>query len=88
MIKLVIEYVCSDGCTYSFTNSIPVQYHSAEAFAVDFEAAWTEARLSDEFEFDFAGKSWDREDFRDADPYVFSMPRIFTVDEWFAYHKS
>jgi len=91
-MRLVIEYVSGDGCTYHCTDTVPVEYESAEAFAVDFEDA---VRLAAQrkiildrpaqpkiYEFVFASCTFQTDAFfRDGTYYP---PEILTVDEWFS----
>lgn len=84
-MRLVIEYGSGDGCTFHCTNTIPVEYESAEAFAVDFEAFCREKFLTASWpngDFMFANQMWDVLDFFEEEQYC--SPEIFTVDEWFA----
>lgn len=83
-MRLVIEYVVGDGCTYHCTNTTPIEYESAEAFAVEFEEACRVNLLNTRWplqNFTFAGKEWDVSDFYFDGIYI--APEIFTVDEWF-----
>jgi hypothetical protein len=88
MMRLVIEYNVGDGYTWHATNTIPVEYESAEAFAVEFEEACKEARVQAKqsarhwVEFTFAGREWDADNFFEKGVYY--PPEILTVDEWFA----
>jgi hypothetical protein len=87
-MRLVIEYNVGDGYTWSATNTVPVEYESAEAFFVEFEEACKEARVQAKqtrcrwVEFTFAGREWDADNFFEEDVYY--PPEILTVDEWFA----
>ena len=94
-MQLVIEYAIGDGYTFSATDTIPVEYESAEAFAVDFEAAVRQRmgiHVSNTQEIHMGGKVF----YADAHSYysdaekcrVYDAPNIFTVDEWFAYHRT
>lgn len=90
-MKLVVEYQVSDGCTYSFTETVPVEYESAESFIVEFEQLCKvekEGRLQSGFLF--AGKWFDATNFFEYNwttkERVFYPPKVFTVDEWFDYH--
>jgi hypothetical protein len=90
MMRLVIEQTVGDGYTWHATNTSPVEYESAEAFAVEFEEACKEARVQAKqstrhwVEFTFAGREWDADDFFEEGVYY--PPEILTVDEWFARH--
>lgn len=89
-MRLIIKYQISDGCTYSCDETIPVEYESAEAFAVEFEEACKAARVEGAClkELHFAGHSWDCACFfySSGNKYTldtYSPPEILTVDEWF-----
>lgn len=89
-MRLIIEYGIGDGCTYGCTETVPVEYESAEAFAVDFEQLCNENKRNHQT-FLFAGNFWhasnhlSRYDAKTNEcPY--DAPDIFTVDEWFKYH--
>jgi hypothetical protein len=55
-MRLIIEYDVTDGCTFSCTNTFPLEYESAEQLLVDIEhnvaeyVIWNAQR---EKEFDF-----------------------------------
>lgn len=88
-MRLVIEYYVGDGYTWSATNTVPVEYESAEAFVVEFEEACKEARVQAKqtrrhwLEFTFAGLEWDADCFFTSDG-EYCPPAILTVDEWFS----
>jgi len=88
-MRLVIEYYVGDGYTWSATNTVPVEYESAEAFVVEFEEACKEARVQAKqtrrhwLEFTFAGLEWDADCFFTSDG-EYCPPEILTVDEWFS----
>jgi len=88
-MRLVIEYYVGDGYTWSATNTVPVEYESAEAFVVEFEEACKEARVQAKqtrrhwLEFTFAGLEWDADCFFTSDG-DYCPPEILTVDEWFS----
>jgi hypothetical protein len=88
MMRLVIEHTVGDGCSWHAINTIPVEYESAEAFAVEFEWACEQARAQAKqtncywLEFTFAGKEWDADNFFEEG--VYCPPEVLTVDEWFA----
>ena len=87
-MRLVIEYTVGNGCSWSADNTVPVEYESAEAFAVEFEEACKEARVQAKqsnghwLEFTFAGREWDADCFFLDD--VYCPPEVLTVDEWFS----
>jgi len=88
-MRLVIEYYVGDGYTWSATNTVPVEYESAEAFVVEFEEACKEARVQAKqtrrhwLEFTFASLEWDADCFFTSDG-DYCPPEILTVDEWFS----
>ena len=87
-MKLVLEYQQSDGCTYSCTNTLPIEYESAEGLSVDIEAAMRKAHADCKGDITFAGHVLDVGSFfyhTDAG-LQYDEPRIFTIDEWFKYH--
>jgi len=81
-MRLVIEYVSGDGCTYHCTDTVPVEYESAEAFAVDFERAVRQAAQPKIYEFVFANRTFQTDAFFLGGTYY--PPEILTVDEWFS----
>lgn len=88
-MRLVIEYMSGDGHVYSCKNTVPVEYESAETFAVEFEQFCHEkyhmAQCPPYTSFNcfmFAGKYWDVSDF--FENKVYYPPEISTVDEWFS----
>jgi hypothetical protein len=89
MMRLVIEYYVGVDYTWSVTNTVPVEYESAEAFVVEFEEACKEARVQAKqtrrhwLEFTFAGLEWDADCFFTSDG-EYCPPEILTVDEWFS----
>lgn len=85
-MRLVIEYVVTDNYTYWATETNPVEYESAEAFAVDFEAMVRESHQSRRGEFYLADTQWPSHEcmkFIDGE-WKYTAPDIMTVDEWFA----
>jgi hypothetical protein len=88
MERFVLEYQQSDGCTYSCTNTLPVQYSSGEALLVDLETAMRKGVDDQVSEVKFAGYDFYPPDFFYVDTRtqatVFSGPKILTIDEWFA----
>ena len=80
-MRLVIRFGIGHGCTWGATEVVPVEYESAEAFAVEFE----EFCRSNQQEFglmEFAGRQWNVDEFFFKNQYF--APEILTVDEWFA----
>jgi hypothetical protein len=86
-MRLVLKYIVGDGYTWWGEMVRPVEYESAEALLVDFEAAVrsAQARGWREYRFEFAGHTFDADDFIQGDNYV--PPEILTVDEWFQQHS-
>lgn len=83
LTRLIVEWTDSDGCTYSCTNTLPVLYESAEAFAVEFEA-WCKINASAvpvRRASTFAGQDFEAYHFFEEG--VYSPPRVYTVEEWF-----
>ena len=87
-MQLVLEYQQSDGYTYSCTNTLPVEYESVEALAVDLEAAMRKAHDECEGDITFAGHQLDVGSFfyNTDEGLQYDDPRIFTIAEWFKYH--
>jgi hypothetical protein len=81
-MRLVIEYTSGDGCTYHCTETFPLEYESAEAFAVDFEVAARLAAQRKIYEFVFANRTFQTDAFFLDGTYY--PPEILTVDEWFS----
>lgn len=89
-MRLIIEFSVGDGYTYSATETIPVVYESAEAFAVDFEQAvrdnWA-TELINRGNVKIGGQEFDSGEFMmwddSKDAHEYFAPNIFTVDEWF-----
>ncbi len=87
-MKLVLAYSAGDGCTFSCDARLPIEYESAEAAAVDFEAAVMAAdeaarknldwRLA---EFKFCGLELRSSMFIEEGRYY--APDFWTIDEWF-----
>jgi hypothetical protein len=81
-MRLVVEFVVGDGCTYSSTVTRPVEYSSAEAFLVEFEEA---CRIADSdpttWYFQFAQYDWEPVVFFEGGE--FCPPDVMTIDEWF-----
>lgn len=88
-MRLVIEYGVGDDYTWWATVTVPVEYESAEAFAVEFEAGVKECRQDRRSSFYFADTEWDSGDFVEfvEREWKYTAPEIMTVDEWFARTK-
>lgn len=88
-MRLVIKWNHGDGCTYSCDETEPVEFESAEAFIVGFEALLKANR--DQQGFVYAGREWWTDHFfyrvEDRDGKYLgkevSLPEVMTVDEWF-----
>lgn len=82
-MRLVVITNYSDDCTYSFDETVPVIYESAEAFLVDFEKlclvnkdkSFTQRR------FTLGGQQFDAYDYFNGNE--FQAPQILTIDEFF-----
>jgi len=86
-MRLVIVYQMGDGYTYSCRNTVPVEYESAEAFAVEFEKAAKDSYKTgaNYGNFMFAGHKWSSQNhaYYDNGKDVYDEPTVLTVDEWF-----
>lgn len=80
-MRLVVIYYEGDGFTYSCQNTVPVEYESAEALAVDLEEACKKAHHARVISFQLADQQWFHSCFFEDDRYF--APEILTVDEWF-----
>ena len=80
---IVILYTNTDGYTYSFTGTVPIEYESLEAAIVDFELAYKSHK---DGRFTFANVGFDSYDFED-DRGKYLEPEFKTVDEWVNYYK-
>lgn len=87
-MRLVLRYQESDGCTYSCTHTIPVEYESAEALAVHFERAMRDGVEARESETEFLGQGFYAPGFFWVDTStqmtMYGGPDILTLDEWYA----
>lgn len=81
-MQIVMTYCVSDGCTFSYTETVPIEYESLEAAIVDFEAKASVIKNIDcETDFMFAGQQFNYWNHFDGDD--FRSPDFMTVDEWF-----
>lgn len=81
-MRLVVEFIYGDGCTYSGTVTRPVEYSSPEAFLVEFEEACRKVLNSYNIrDFEFAGHIWEPGIFFHKEDFY--PPDIMTIDEWF-----
>ena len=87
-MQLVLEHQVSDGFTYSCTSTLPIEYESAEALAVDFEAAVRLAYRNENWDLTFAGHLFNIMSFFDRveGNLHYQAPHIWTIDEWFKYY--
>jgi len=93
-MKIVLIYGIGDGCTFSCTETVPVEYDSLESAIVNFETVLKEAvakkeavRFTREYfdgVFTFAGHKFNMSNFI-FDEEIF-LPEFLTVDEWFQQH--
>lgn len=94
MEQLVIYFTASDGCSYSYEQSIPVEYESAEQLLVDFDKAmiaWREAHWYERGITLVVGHlSFDIDVFQhyDGEDMILEAPEILTLSEWFEKAKS
>ncbi len=90
-MKLILEYQESDGCTYSCTNTHPIEYESAEALSVALEKAMRKGLDERVGEVQFAGFNFYPPRFFYVDTstkaMVYDEPHIWTIDEWFDHYK-
>lgn len=87
-MRLILRYQVSDGCTYSCTVTMPVEYESAEALAVHFEQAMRDGVEARESETKFLDQEFYAPNFFWVDTRtqmtMYGGPDILTIDEWFA----
>lgn len=87
-MRLVVEFQVTNDYTYWCDCTVPVDYESAEAFAVDFEkvAMDTYNTGANYGTFMFADHEWfcQNHAYYDNGKIVYNAPTILTVDEWFA----
>lgn len=94
VIQLIMEFECSDGYTYHCIETLPLFHESAEAAAVEFEAA-VRRGMKDGCRVEWNGRSFYPSYFfpsavldstggwKELGPY--EAPYFFTIDEWFAH---
>lgn len=98
-MRLILRFQISDGCTYSCTETLPVEYESAEALLVHFMDAARSARLANR-EFEFLGTTFSPDCFYERvetrrvagatylevgkRTYLECAPDVLTLDEFFA----
>lgn len=94
MEQLVIYFTASDGCSYSYEQSIPVEYESAEQLVVDLDAALIDWRDTPwrgrENEITVEHLTFDVDVFqrREDGNTIYEVPEILTLAEWFEKAKS
>lgn len=90
MQRLILSYPSGDGYTWSATNTLAVEYASAEALAVDFEEAVKSARAAQLSECTIAAhKFYPGYFFYDHEGgEVYEPPFIGTFDEWFDQNRA
>lgn len=76
-MKLVVLYSIGDGCTYHCTETLPIEYSSAEQFLIDFEN-----NVLNHQSFSVGLRTFDWRDFFFEEKYY--SPAVLTIDEWFA----
>lgn len=79
-MRLIVKYETGDGCTYSCTETVPIEYESKEAAIIDFDKI-CKGKCSPCGEFFFAGKSFTNYDFYIKGKYY--APEILMLDEWY-----
>jgi hypothetical protein len=93
MQKLVVAFWTGDGCTYSFENTVPLEYESPEAFICNF-ADWAAGCIDlakvkqtyikgmfkvGSYEFDVTDHVFQTE----AGNWSIDLPEVYTLEEWF-----
>lgn len=58
-MRLILRFQVSDGCTYSCTETLPVEYESAEALLEHFTAAMREGFLAGRYPVKFLDHEFD-----------------------------
>ena len=90
-MKLVLFFTTGNDCTWSADQVLPFEADSAEQAIVDFEKTCKEAFNSNNDDFIFYGLDLNYSDFYfysyNESKNVFSMPNIYTLDEWFEQNK-
>lgn len=86
-MRLIVQYIYSDDCTFSCTITAPVIYPNAAQFLIEFEhqciLADKRSSVVSGYDFELGGQSWDVTDFWDRSTSTFIPPDVFTVDEYF-----
>ena len=73
-MRIIVEHTLSDGCSYSCTDTFPIEHDSVEAAFVEFDDAMKAARGI----FVVFGR-----EFTTYDVVRCGAPLFYTVDEWF-----
>lgn len=83
-MRLVVITNYSDDCTYSYDETVPVVYESAEAFLVDFEKACNDNAYFSftQSRFTLGGRYFCPHDYFNGNQ--FQAPQILSLDEWYA----
>lgn len=83
-MRLVVITNYSDDCTYSFDETVPVEYESPEAFLVDFEKACynNKDKSFTQRQFILGNGRFDASDYFEGNE--FNPPTILTLDEWYS----
>jgi hypothetical protein len=84
-MRIVIHDVQTDGCTYSCSINVPLDYESPEAFERDFKSAAETAFLEKKFEFSFCGIDWTTAEHCQND--FTCSPSAYSLDAWFEKFK-
>jgi hypothetical protein len=83
-MRLVIQYNNTDGHTFHLTETVPIEYESAEKFLIDFEeqhkSCYSAKGFLVKYTFHLAGWEFEPSLFEDE------LPTVLTVDEW--YHQN
>jgi hypothetical protein len=93
MQRLVVTFWTGDGCTYSFENTVPLEYESPAAFLVNF-ADWAAecinlAKANKTYiqgEFTVGSHQFDVMDHiykTEAGNWAIDLPEVYTLEEWF-----
>lgn len=99
-MRLIVEYSWGEEWVGSWTETIPVEYKSAEAFLCDFDELLEKTRTEGKREFKLAGYTFELDKFievswdwvgKKSKKQQFkeykTLPNIYTVDEWFKRNK-
>lgn len=87
---LIVQTEYSDGCSYSFTETVPIEYVSVEQFLFDLEKECNNVDYRGDVTL--AGKVWDTYFYytfkwtKFGKAHVFSPPDVMTLEEWLTSH--